>query len=160
MGLAVTRLDGLVSASAGYAAVGELLTQPINLTDTPAGINFINNRAPAPNTTLPIEWWHLQLNVDCGGHGALYVELLSVPADGTNASSSGGGTPLPCYSLAESSPIFSNDLRATPIWARSGDQSSDECAAAREGRMQPSGGLVQVRFVIEDCDLYSMQFIH
>jgi hypothetical protein len=123
MGLVTTRPDGLASASVGYAEVGELLTAPVNISAARS----------------------LQLNVDCGGSGAVHVELLS-----------GHGKPLPCHSLAQATPIWTNDLRATVLWGNS--DGGRRCEGARGGRVDP-GQAVQVRFVIENCNLYSMQFV-
>ena len=122
MGLITTRIDGLSSATVGYAEVGELVTRPINITAER----------------------RLQLNADCGGHGALHVELLS--AD---------GVALPCYGLAQSMPFWSNAVAATMRWSGEGGVA---CEGARQGTIA-AGQQLQVRFVIEDCDLFSMRLV-
>ena len=133
MGLVTTRPDGLSSATVGYAEVGELVTMPVNLSDTSAAGGAVR------------QLQRLQLNVDCGGSGTLHVELLAP----------GSATALPCYSLAEATPIWTNDLRAIAHW---GNSESAACAAARAGMIE-GVRLVQVRFVLEACDLFSMQFV-
>lgn len=124
--------------------MGLVTTRPDGLSSATVGYAEVGELVTVP-VNLSDGGRQLQMNVDCGGSGTLHVELLAP----------GSATALPCYSLAEATPIWTNDLRAMARW---GNSESTACAAARAGRIEDVR-IVQVRFVLEACDLFSMQFV-
>ena len=99
----------------------------------------------------------LVVNVDCGGHGTLRVEAQDA-----------AGKPVECLALENSVPIWANDLAYTVQWAQAGAEA--ERAMCEGGRPcaghcgDPSIGVraglaTRLRFVLEDCQLFSFAFV-
>ena len=84
---------------------------------------------------------------------------LSVPephlVPGGDVGTDADGAALPCYGLAQSVPFWSNAVAATMRWSGEGGAA---CESARQGTIA-AGQQLQVRFVIEDCDLFSMRLV-
>lgn len=77
----------------------------------------------------------LVLNVATAAAGRVRVELLDA-----------AGAPLAGYGLADADPIFGNDLARAVSWQGSSDLSALE------------GQSVRIRMVMQDADIYSLQF--
>jgi len=115
-GLAASRgrLDGLSAlATTGFGQPGEALTLPFRF----AGSS-------------------LELNVDCGGHGWVMVEVADE-----------AGSPLLGFALAEAVPSAVNSVRAPAAWKAGGS------VAALVGRV------VRLRFAMKDAKLFSFRFV-
>lgn len=111
IGRAVLRLDGFVSADAAYSG-GQFTTAPLRFTGR-----------------------QLELNVDTGAGGCVYVEVLDA-----------AGQAIPGLTRAEAVPVWGNAVRLPVRWR---DQ-SDLSALAN----QP----VRLRFLMQDCKLYAFRF--
>jgi hypothetical protein len=128
-GVAVSRWDGWASIGSGYATVGEV-------------------------TTVPLSWSAntLTVNVACGGHGTLRVEVQNAE-----------GMPSPCFTLARSVATWATSTNLTLAWDHSGllgeneggGERWGECSLAEVGSTAGGGRL---RFVLEDCRLHSFAF--
>ena len=88
-------------------------------------------------TTRPVkfEGQHLTLNYATSAAGSVQVELQ----DET-------GQPLPGYMLADSIPMFGDELNAAVTWQSMNDVSS------------LAGKCVRLRFVLKDADLFALRF--
>lgn len=115
-GLAASRgrLDGMSAlATTGFGQVGEALTMPVRFTGS-----------------------SLELNVDCGGHGWVMVEVADE-----------AGSPLPGFALADSVPTMINSVRARAAW-----KAGSSVAAL-------AGKAVRLRFSMKDAKLFSFRFV-
>ena len=115
-GLAASRgrLDGMSAlATTGFGQVGEALTMPLRFTGS-----------------------SLELNVDCGGHGWVTVEIADE-----------AGSPLPGFALADSVPTMINSVRARAVW-----KAGSSVAAL-------AGKAVRLRFSMKDAKLFSFRFV-
>lgn len=107
------RLDGLSAlATTGFGQVGEALTDPLRFTGST-----------------------LELNVDCGGHGYVLVEI-----------SDGAGVPISGYALADAVPVMVNSVRSLVVWK------------AQHSVASLAGQTVHLRFVMKDAKLFSFRF--
>ena len=111
IGRAVLRLDGFVSADADYTG-GELTTPPLK---------FAGSR--------------LELNVDTGGGGYVWAELLDQ-----------AGKPIQGFTRKEAVPVNGNSVRMPVAWRKTSDVS------------ELAGKPVRLRFHMRDCKLYTFQF--
>jgi predicted GH43/DUF377 family glycosyl hydrolase len=109
---AVQRLDGFVSINTGHES-GELITHPFI---------FEGNR--------------LQLNIDCGAMGEVWVEIQDA-----------SGNPLPGYTVEESVSVDRNGV-AQEVWWKNGPDVA-----------KLSGQPIRLRIKMRSSKLYAFQFI-
>lgn len=124
IGVAEGRANGLGSLDAGYGQRGLATTVPI----------VFNGSS-------------LTLNVNCGGHGQLRVEVQDA-----------AGTPSTCFTLARSTPIWSNGLAVLARWDGSDHAQDDGRHCAEPSIADFVGQAIRLRFELEDCKLYSFRF--
>jgi hypothetical protein len=129
LGVAEGRIDGLGSLEAGYATPGSATTVPILFNGT-----------------------NLTVNVDCGGHGALRVEVQDA-----------NGVPSPCFTLARATPIWGNGLAVRVGWAEGSGGTDEARGGCHDTKPWQNWahlkGVARLRFVLEDCKLFAFQFV-